>query len=489
MANFFKVLHHSKKSKARVGQIKTSHGIIKTPAFVPVATKGTVKALPPQFVQEIGIQVAFVNTYHLVTHPGGAVIEKAGGIHNYSGLNIPLMSDSGGFQVFSLARKNKFQITNSKKQKNSKSQISISKQSNDFREVEMKSFGREAKMTNQGLLKRIVDIRGEEQPILVKITDEGVKFRSTYDGKVIEFTPEKSIEYQRMIGADINMAFDECTYYPATHNYANKAMERTHRWLKRCIDYKRNFQFSVFSFQSNKKFLNIKNLKTKKLLKNEKLKMKNIQYIYGIIQGGLYEDLRKKSAEFVVNQPVDGVAIGGVSVGETKKEMRDQVRWVADYLPKDKPVHLLGVGQADDIIDLVRYGIDTFDCVEPTRLARMGKVYQWERILSRLSLPPVLATSGRLEKSLRAVGSPSSRAIRSRPDFETDIFKGIYKNDLSPVDNDCNCYVCRNFTKSYLHHLFKQREILGYNLATYHNLWVMERLFEKIREGISKDSI
>ncbi len=373
MNNFFKVLHKSKKSKARIGEIKTSHGIIKTPSFVAVGTKGTVKALTPELVKQIGTQAAFVNTYHLVTHPGAEIIEKAGGIHKYSRLNMPLMSDSGGFQVFSLARE-----------------------------------------------QRKADIRGEEQPLVVKISDDGVKFRSAFDGKLIEFTPEKSMEYQRKIGADINMAFDECTYYPATHEYAEKAMERTHEWLTQCIKFKED---------------------------SSSLK----QYLYGVIQGATYKDLRKKSAEFVVSQNTPGVAIGGVSVGESKKEMRDQVKWVADYLPKDRPVHLLGVGQVDDIIDLVKYGIDTFDCVEPTRLARMGVIYQ----------------------------------VRG----EIDITKNIYKNNLEKVDVDCNCYVCTYFTKSYLHHLFKQREILGYTLATYHNLWTMEKLFERLRDLISKDLV
>lgn len=378
MSDFFNILHNSKKSKSRTGVITTNHGDINTPAFVAVGTKGTVKALTPELVGDIGVQTAFVNTYHLVTHPGVEIIEKAGGIHKYSGLDIPLMSDSGGFQVFSLAA-------------NSKSKHQVRK----------------------------AGVRGEEEPMVVKISDDGVKFRSTFDGQLIEFTPEKSMDYQKMIGADINMAFDECTYYPATHEYAEKAMKRTHKWLERCIT-------SHQSLSTN-------------------------HYLYGVIQGGTFEDLRKQSAEFVVSQDTPGVAIGGVSVGETKKEMRDQVRWISDYLPKDRPVHLLGVGQRDDVIDLVKYGIDTFDCVEPTRLARMGTIYQ--------------------DKG------------------EIDINKSIYRNNLEPIDVNCHCYICTNFTKSYLHHLFKQREILGYTLVTYHNLWTMERLFEKIRELISKDLI
>jgi tRNA-guanine transglycosylase len=414
MNNFFKVSHNSKRSKARLGEIKTDHGVIKTPAFISAATKGTIKSLPPQLIKEIGIQAGCVNTYHLVTHPGVEIIEKAGGIHKYSQLNMPLMSDSGGFQVFSLARNHK---ARDRKFFDGKQQT--------------------AKNLVPSLSKK-ADIRGEEQPFLVKISEDGVKFRSTFDGALIEFTPEKSMEYQRQIGADINIAFDECITCGSSYEYSKKATERTHNWLLR----------SIGQYQKSN-------------IKNQKLKIN--QYLYGVIQGGTFEDLRKKSAEFVVSQNTPGVAIGGVSVGETKKEMRDQVKWVSDYLPKNRPVHLLGVGQIDDIIDLVGYGIDTFDCVEPTRLARMGQVYKIEK-----------ARYGAQVSSL-------SKQI--------DITKSIYKNNLEKVDIDCDCYVCRNFTKSYLHHLFKQREILGYTLATFHNLRVMEKLFEGIREAIGKGLI
>lgn len=418
MSQFFNLLHRSKKSKARLGEIHSSHGNIKTPGFIAAATKGTIKTLTPDQVKEIGIQAACVNTYHLVTHPGADIIAKAGGIQKYSNLNVFTMSDSGGFQVFSLAR------SQSKK---------------------------------DSISSRRANVRGEEEPILVKISEDGVKFRSTFDGSLIEFTPEKSMEYQTKIGADINMAFDECTYYPATHEYAEKAMNRTHEWLRRCIGYRKD---------SELKFLSRVNSSSEESSSSDTNSRKNFnsssitkQYLYGVIQGATFEDLRKKSAEFVVAQNTPGVAIGGVSVGESKKEMRDQVRWVSDYLPDDRPVHLLGVGQVDDIVDLVKYGIDTFDCVEPTRLARMGVIYQ----------------------SLKGKKIGVSK--------ELDITRAIYKNNLEPVDMECKCYVCKNFTKSYLHHLFKQREILGYNLATYHNLWIMEKLFENIRTLIQKDLI
>ncbi len=431
MKNFFKVAHTSSKSKARLGQINTSHGVINTPSFVAVGTKGTVKALTPSILKDIGTQVAFVNTYHLVTHPGPEIIEKAGGIHNYSRLNLPLMSDSGGFQVFSLARE-----------------------------------------------KRKANVRGEEQPLVVKITDDGVKFRSSFDGALIEFTPERSMEFQRQIGADINMAFDECTYYPATYEYTKKAMERTHEWLKRCINYRKTRQSNFYHTRvsplrgplGSEKITSNSSLPSSKLIDN--------QYLYGVIQGGTFEDLRKKSAEFVVSQNTPGVAIGGVSVGESKKEMRDQVSWVSDYLPLDRPVHLLGVGQIDDIVDLVKYGIDTFDCVEPTRLARMGTLYKIST--------PIKSGSNINPDQIGVKLQLTNNKIKNE---EIDVTKSIYRNNLEKVDEDCSCYVCENFTKSYLHHLFKQREILGYTLATYHNLWVMEKLFERIRELIAENKI
>jgi len=375
MTKFYKVNYQSKKSKARLGEIATAHGVIKTPAFVPVATKGTLKSLPPSFIGEIGTQVAFVNTYHLVTHPGTELIAKAGGIHKFAKLSISLMSDSGGFQVFSLARE---KVQNSK--------------------FKVQSYSSKLKINHFQ-----ADVRGEEKPLVIKISEDGVKFRSTYDGRLIEFTPEKSMEYQRQIGADLMMAFDECTYYPSTYEYALKAMNRTHRWLTRCIG---QTQRSKFKAQNKNAKLKIENS-----LKTENCKLKIDQYLYGVIQGGTYEKLRKKSAEFVVGQNTDGVAIGGVSVGETKKEMRDQIRWVADYLPKDRPVHLLGVGQFDDIVDLVKYGIDTFDCVEPTRLARMGRIYQTEARY-RFFRPPH-------PKGAQAIGSKKASSLP----IEIDIIK------------------------------------------------------------------
>jgi tRNA-guanine transglycosylase len=441
MSSFFTVHHKSTKSQARAGEIITDHGVVKTPAFVPVGTKATIKAFDPQFIEEVGIQLSFVNTYHLVTHPGVDVLAQIGGVHNYGKLNIPLMSDSGGFQVFSLAGTKRAKVRGDDEvARFNSARNSVNQQINP----EIQKTKLEASVdTNNPVGKPSTPVDSarklhENEALVVKISEDGVVFRSLFDGSLIEFTPEKSMEYQQKIGADIMMAFDECTYYPATHEYAEAAMVRTHDWLLRCI----------------------------KKVRGEEWKQKQTyrQFLYGIIQGATFEDLRKESALFIQKQDVDGVAIGGVSVGESKEEMRKQVEWVAPYLPHDKPVHLLGIGQIDDVIDLIKHGIDTFDCVEPTRVARMGKLYQWELIENGFQTSDF-------------------------SDDGIDILKGKYKTDLSSVDEQCNCYVCKNFTKSYIHHLLKQRELLGYTLASYHNLVIMERLMTKLRGMIENNEI
>lgn len=383
-SKFFTVHHKSKKSKARIGTIQTSHGEVQTPTFVPCATKGTLKGILPEQIPKMNVQLMFVNTYHLVTHPGSSIIKNAGGIHKYSKLPTPLMSDSGGFQVFSLGKNER----------------------------------------------RTGKLRGDtnEEPLLVKISEDGVKFRSVHDGALIEFTPESSIKFQQEIGADLMMAFDECTYLNATHEYAKKSVNRTHDWLLRCIKEVESYRLQVTGSK---------------------------QYLYGIIQGGQFEDLRKESAKFVTNQAVDGIAIGGVSVGESKEEMRKQVEWCSEFLPDDKPVHLLGIGQLDDIRDLVVHGIDTFDCVEPTRIARLGRIYQWD----------------------------------THKTGEIDIQKAIYRDNFEKIDPTCDCWACLNFTKSYLHHLFKQRELLGYAIATFHNVFTVERYMNYLRDQIALNKI
>lgn len=394
----FKILKRSKKSKARLGLLKTPHGIVKTPAFVTVGTKGTVKSLAPDDLEKTGTQMVFVNTYHSVLSPGTDILEKAGGIHQFSGIKKPIITDSGGFQVFSLAQKK-----------------------------------RKIKINNDD---------GEQLASLVKINDEGVEFFSPFNGQKIFFTPEFSIRAQKKIGGDLVVAFDECVYYGASYEYAKKATERTHHW----------------ALESLKSF-NLKETKTGP---------KKNQEIYGVIQGGIFRDLREHSAKFISSLPFFGLAIGGVSVGETKKEMREQVSWVMAVISQERrPIHLLGVGELDDVIDMVKMGIDTMDCVIPTRHARMGRMYKIKNQKSKI-------------KNL----------INLINNFEEiDIFKSRFKHDLNPVDKNCPCYTCQNFSRAYLHHLFKQKELLAYRLATIHNLTFFENFFKYIRDLIAEDKI
>lgn len=348
----FKQIHKDKKSHARVGEIRTAHGVITTPAFVPVGTQATVKSLTPEELNTIGVQLYFVNTYHMYLRPGMEVIKRAGGLHKFMNWDKPLMTDSGGFQAFSLARKES----------------------------------------------------------LVKITDDGVEFQSHWDGSKHIFTPEKSMEWQAILGGDIHIAFDDCTPYPVTRDKAAKSLERTHAWAKRS------------------------------------LKAHKQGALYGSIQGSVYEDLRKQSAKFISSMDFDGIAIGGMAVGESKKEMKDVLGWVSSYLPDSKPRHVLGVGEVDDIFMMIEHGIDTFDVVQPTRLARVGTLYAGKR--------------------------------------QIDITKSRYAGDKKPIDA-CSCYTCQNYTRGYIHHLFHVRELLGYRLASIHNLYFIHRLVDQIRGAIT----
>ncbi|MBI3955763.1 tRNA guanosine(34) transglycosylase Tgt [Candidatus Gottesmanbacteria bacterium] len=363
----FRILEKDKKTKARVGEIATRHGVIKTPAFVPVGTQASIKSLTPDEMKEVGVQLFFVNTYHMYLRPGIEVVEKLGGLHKFMGWDGPIMTDSGGFQVFSLGRSD-----------------------------------------------------------LTKIIEEGVEFRSHWDGTKHLFTPESSMEWQWRMGGDIHIAFDDCTGYPVTHAVAKKSMERTHRWASRC------------------KAANVK-------CQMSNVKMgRPYQALYGSIQGSVYEDLRKESAKYISTLDFDGIAIGGVSVGETKKEMVKVLDWVVPILPEEKPRHLLGVGEIDDIFALVEHGIDTFDCVMPTRLARMGKL----------------------------LGNK-----------EIDITKKIFAEDKKPIHPLCRCYTCTHFSRAYVHHLFHVKELLAYRLATIHNLWFIHRFMDDIRQSIARGTL
>ncbi len=380
----FQIIQKDKETKARVGKIITAHGVIDTPAFIPVGTKATVKSLTPQDLKECGVQVLFGNTYHLHLRPGEDTVAKFGGLAKFMSWDGPTITDSGGFQVFSLGQK------------------------------KVKLFADEE----------------ETEVNIVNITNDGVKFRSHIDGSPHLFTPEKSIEIQRKLGADLILVFDECTPNPSTKEYTKKAMERTHNW-------------AVRSLAAAK-------------VKSAKRKAQNNQGLYGIIQGGIYQDLREESAKFISSFPFDGIAIGGVAVGESKKEMRDVLSWVYPFLPEEKPRHLLGIGEIDDIFEAVAWGMDTFDCVIPTRFGRYGIAFV----------------------------SPKEGSLKNK--FRLQITKTIYAKDTRPLDENCKCYVCQNFTRGYIHHLFRSEELLAYRLATYHNLFFIINLMQQIRGAIRK---
>lgn len=380
----FEILGKDTKSSARCGVIHTPHGDIQTPAFVPVGTQAAVKSLSNQDLQEIGTQVFFVNTYHIYLRPGLGTIEKFGGLQRFMNWDKPLMTDSAGFQIFSLGDVNR---------------------------------------------KRRLCLQDDTLQVpLVKINEEGVTFRSHLDGSTHLFTPEKSIEAQTVLGADMMIAFDECTYYPASHDYADKAIQRTNRWAIRCLEES-----------------------AKCRVQSAKLR-KPSQALYGVVQGGVFEDLRKESAKFISNLPFEGIAIGGVSVGESKEEMKKVIDWVVPCLPKDKPRHLLGVGEIDDIFEIVERGVDSFDCVMPTRLGRMGFA------LVKLKT--------------------------NKEKFLLDLTKAENSVDTEPLDRTCDCFVCKNYHRAYLHHLFRAKELLAYRLATYHNLSFVEKLVKEIRSSI-----
>ncbi|MCX6724908.1 MAG: tRNA guanosine(34) transglycosylase Tgt, partial [Candidatus Shapirobacteria bacterium] len=424
-SSFFKILFRDKKSKARIGEINTSHGKILTPAFVPVGSQATVKSLTPQDLKEIGTQVFFVNTYHLYLRPGADVVEKLGGLHKFMSWDRPIMTDSGGFQVFSLGRGERQLALRSPVENFDSASDSLAKRHTLLNGSHWRSQSEASQ-----------NLTGSPRLSLVKIDFNGVTFQSHLDGSKHRFTPEKSMEIQQKLGADMMVAFDECAPCPTTHKYAEMAMKRTHRWSKQCLDY---------YCTTNSK---------------------GRQFLFGVIQGSVYKDLREESAKFISQltltgaERFDGLAIGGVAVGESKKEMIQVLNWVMPVLQKEKkqrPVHLLGVGEIDDIFAAVERGVDMMDCVMPTRLGRMG----W--ILTKVK-------SAKLKVK----------------NFRYDITKSEFMGDKRPPDPECDCYVCKNFSRAYLNHLFRAKELLAYRLATYHNLYFMENLFAKIRGAIKK---
>ncbi len=371
----FEVLHTSKKSRARVGRIHTPHGIIDTPSFVAVGTNGTLKAVDNKMVDQLGVQLMFCNTYHLMLHPGADLIENAGGIHTFARRKNPIITDSGGFQVFSLAYGTVAQ--------------------------ELKSKG--SKKNEGGVL---------------KINEDGVLFRSYRDGAKILLTPETSIAAQKKIGADIIVTFDELPPYHISDQKLKNSLARTHRWEKRSLD--------------------------------AHLSNKNNQALYAVVHGGIDKDLRKKSAEYLTKLPFDGFAVGG-SVGKNRQEMFEMLKFVMPRLPKDKPNHLLGIGDIESLKGIIPLGVDTFDSSHPTRCARHGLLF---------------TNKG----TLRIIKSGNSQVF-------------------GPIEEGCTCPTCQNYSLSYIYHLFKAKEIAGLTLATIHNVHFMVKLLDDYRRKILLDEI
>ena len=351
----FEITHICKQSGARTGILHTPHGDVETPMFMPVGTQATVKFVSPEELKDLGSGVILANTYHLWLRPGEDIVDQAGGVQKFMNYKGPMLTDSGGFQVFSLA-----------------------------------------------------DQR--------KITEEGVTFKNSLNGDTLFLSPEKSIQIQNKIGADIIMSFDECIPYPATREYVEKSTERTLRWALRG-----------------------KQAHTRP----------EEQALFGIVQGGDYEDLRKYCAEKLIEMDFPGYAIGGTSVGEDKETMYRMVKWASDALPFDKPRYLMGVGAVNDLLEAVSRNVDMCDCVLPTRIARHGTL---------------MTSEGRMS-----------------------IRKAIYKNDFTPLDPECDCYTCRNYTKAYLNHLQRTNEGFGTRLMSIHNLRFLVKLMEDARKAIKED--
>ncbi|MBX3171871.1 MAG: tRNA guanosine(34) transglycosylase Tgt [Candidatus Eremiobacteraeota bacterium] len=378
-----------KRGQARRGRIHTPHGIIETPEFLPVGTQASVKALTPQQLLDLGVQGVLANTYHLYLRPGSQLVEKLGGLHRMMNWPRPIMTDSGGFQAFSLGAGREH---------------GVGKIGGVFP-------GTAAKKP-----------RGAIMSNMVKINEEGVRFRSHLDGSTHLLTPESSIRIQEELGADMILAFDECTSPLADKAYTEIALERTHRWAVRCLEARRHTP----------------------------------QALYGILQGGAYQDLRERTLDFMLKWPWQGFAVGG-SLGKTKEEMHQVLDWTLPGLPDDKPRHLLGIGEFSDLFEGVARGIDTFDCVIPTRFARNGHVF----------VPP---------------GSPG----RS-PRGTWNILNARFFDLDEPIQKGCSCYCCRNFSLAYLRHLHKAEEILAYTLCSMHNLHFLLQLMREMRSALEED--
>jgi queuine tRNA-ribosyltransferase len=428
----FKIIKKQKSSSARTGKFITPHGTINTPVFMPVGTRGTVKTLSPEELKIIGAEIILANTYHLMLRPGEKTVKNLGGLHKWMNWDRPILTDSGGFQVFSLDQGKGLKLKNS-----SKSQKSTS----ETIQPEYKTKG-----TSK-----------------VKIRENGVEFYSHLDGSSHFITPEKATKIQHDLGADIIMAFDECAEANSTKEYFEKAMIRTHNWLVICKkEHEKLEKQKIQQKQEN----NSQTKSTKKIAlkignqttvqspnlynkpKTHNNHNSSPQALFGIVQGGTHTDLRKKSAEFVANLDLPGNAIGGLAIGEGRKTMLKMVDATVKHLPENKPRYLMGVGTPVDLLEAVDRGIDMFDCVLPTRLARHAAFFTSKGLIH----------------------------IKNQK----------FKSDPNPLEKNCKCYSCQNFSRSYIHHLMKENEIFGHRLMTIHNLHFLLNLMSEIRTHINK---
>jgi queuine tRNA-ribosyltransferase len=395
---------HKERGDARLATYTTPHGIIETPAFVAVGTQATVKAMTPEMVGESGVQVIFANTYHLYLRPGAETVARLGGVHRFMNWKRPVLTDSGGFQVFSLG---------------AGIEHGVGKIANIFP-------GEEGGVERDP--GRATSARSGES--LVKVEEEQVIFRSHLDGSRHVFTPEKSIEIQRALGADMILAFDECTSPLHDAFYTRESCLRTHRWAERSLRY----------FQESEP------------------RHGYAQALYGIVQGGAFRDIREESARVIGEMDFDGMAIGG-NLGKTKEDMHAVLDWTVPFLPRDKPRHLLGIGDIPDIFEAVQRGCDTFDCVSPTRIARNAALH------------------ARFDDD----GAPLPR-------FRLNLRNARFKDDPRPVMDGCDCYTCRHYSRAYIHHLFRADEMLAFTLATFHNLHFISALCVDIRQALRDDT-
>jgi queuine tRNA-ribosyltransferase len=386
MSFSFSVAHEIPDRLGRSGEIVTPHGVIKTPAFIPVGTKATVKSVLPDSVEGLGAQAVLANAYHLYLQPGPDVLDEAGGLSNFMNWDKPTLTDSGGFQVMSLGV----------------------------------GFKKVIDMGGDSL--NSDDVIAEKRERLAHVDDDGVTFKSHLDGSMHRFTPEISMQVQHKIGADIMFAFDELTTLHNTRKYQERSLERTRLWALRCLD-------------EHKRLTDERNTKP-------------YQALFGVLQGAQYEDLRRKAARDLGAMESSGIEFDGFGMGGAldKSMLGTIVSWMTEELPAHKPRHLLGIGEPADLFAGVENGADTFDCVAPTREARTSAVY-----------------------------SPTGRF---------NVSNGSYRRDYSPIDKDCTCYTCTNYSRAYLNHLFRAKEILGPTLATIHNLHFIVSLVDRMREAI-----